>query len=101
LKLLDYPFSIAFLFAEPGYPSMQQLIIKVSAKIFGHRWINSFNKINLWAEMINMNSAALKPQDLGVLRFRGTIQTDNADVTVLKKKDMIESIDILVFKVLS
>jgi hypothetical protein len=33
-----------------------------------------------------MNSAALKPQELGVLRFRGTIQTDNADVTVLKKR---------------
>ena len=65
---------------------MQQLIVKVSVKIFGHQWINSFTKINLWAEMISMNSAALKPQELGVLRFRGTIQTDNADVTVLKKR---------------
>jgi hypothetical protein len=53
--------------------------------------------MNLWAEIIDMNSAALKPQELDMLRFRGTIQTDGVGVTVLKK-DMIESIDILVFK---
>ena len=46
-----------------------------------------------------MISAALKIQKLDMLRFRGTIQTDGVGITVLKK-DRIESIDILVFKVL-
>jgi hypothetical protein len=56
--------------------------------------------MNLRDEIVGMNSAALKPQELGVLRFCGTIQTDGVGVTVLKKKDKIESIDILVFKAL-
>ena len=42
--------------------------------------------MNLWAEIIDMNSAALKPQELGVLRFRRTIQTEGVGVTVLKKR---------------
>ncbi|KAG0789894.1 hypothetical protein G6F16_007600 [Rhizopus arrhizus] len=35
--------------------------------------------MNLWAGIIDMNSAALKPQEIGVLRFRGTIQTDESE----------------------
>ncbi len=42
--------------------------------------------MNLWAEIIDMNSAALKPQELGVLRFRRTIQTEGVGVTVFKKR---------------
>ncbi len=47
-----------------------------------------------------MNSTALKPQELGVLRFRGAIQTDGMDATVLKKSKT-ESINVLVFRTLS
>jgi hypothetical protein len=36
--------------------------------------------------MVNMNYAALKPEELGVLQFHGTIQIDNVDITVLRKK---------------
>ncbi|KAG1144789.1 hypothetical protein G6F37_006610 [Rhizopus arrhizus] len=42
--------------------------------------------MNLWAGIIDMNSAALKPQELCVLRFRGTIQTDGVSVTVFTKR---------------
>ncbi|EIE85794.1 hypothetical protein RO3G_10504 [Rhizopus delemar RA 99-880] len=42
--------------------------------------------MNLWTEIIDMNSAALKPQELNVLRFRETIQTDDVSVTVFKKR---------------
>lgn len=55
--------------------------------------------MSLWAEIIDMNSAALKLQEHGVLRFRGTTQTDDVSVTILKE-DRIESINVLVFKVL-
>ena len=55
--------------------------------------------MNLWAGIIDMNSAALKPQEIGVLRFRGTIQTDGVSVTIFKR-DKIKSVDILVFKAL-
>ncbi|KAG1139028.1 hypothetical protein G6F37_010040 [Rhizopus arrhizus] len=67
--------------------------------ILGRWWTNSINKTNLWAEIININSAALKPQELDVLQLRGRIQTDDVGATVFKK-DRIQSTDTLVFKVL-
>ncbi|KAG1150459.1 hypothetical protein G6F37_002196 [Rhizopus arrhizus] len=45
--------------------------------ILGRPWTNSANKMNLWTEIVDMNSTALKPQELGVLRFHETIQTDD------------------------
>jgi hypothetical protein len=80
-----------------GYTTIDSKIL--CQNILERRWTNGINKMNLWAKIINMNSAALKPQELGVLRFCGTIQTDGVCIIVLKK-DRIESTDILVFKLL-
>ncbi|KAG0769619.1 hypothetical protein G6F16_001976 [Rhizopus arrhizus] len=68
----------------PGYATIDSKIL--CQNILERRWTNDINKMNLWAEIIDMSSAALKPQELGVLRFRGTIQTDGVGVIVLKKR---------------
>ncbi|KAG1160709.1 hypothetical protein G6F37_003753 [Rhizopus arrhizus] len=64
----------------PNYTIIDSKIFCQS--ILERRWINGINKMNLWAEIIDMNSAALKPQELGVLRFRGTIQTEELEVYI-------------------
>ncbi|KAG0744304.1 hypothetical protein G6F16_002184 [Rhizopus arrhizus] len=53
--------------------------------ILGRTWSPGISEMNLWAEMM-MNSADLKLQELGVFRFRGTIQIDGVSVTILKKR---------------
>ncbi|KAG0946917.1 hypothetical protein G6F57_002441 [Rhizopus arrhizus] len=53
--------------------------------ILGRKWTPGISEMNLWAEMM-MNSADLKLQELGVFRFRGTIQIDGVSVTILKKR---------------
>jgi hypothetical protein len=67
----------------PGYATIDSKIL--CQNILERRWTNGINKMNLWDEIVDMNSAALKPQELGVLRFRGIIQTEGVGVTVLKK----------------
>ncbi|KAG0912531.1 hypothetical protein G6F33_005994 [Rhizopus arrhizus] len=57
-----------------GYTTIDSKIL--CQNILERRWTNGINKMNLWAKIINMNSAALKPQEFGVLRFCGAIQTD-------------------------
>jgi hypothetical protein len=56
--------------------------------ILERQWNNGINKMNLWVEIIDMNSAALKPQESDVLRFRETIQIDSMGVTVVKKRQV-------------
>ncbi|KAG1627598.1 hypothetical protein G6F44_012146 [Rhizopus delemar] len=68
----------------PGHSAIDSKIL--CQNILERQWTNSINKMNLWTEIIDMNSAALKPQELNVLRFRETIQTDDVSVTVFKKR---------------
>ncbi|KAG1456573.1 hypothetical protein G6F46_007596 [Rhizopus delemar] len=81
----------------PAYATIDSKIL--CQNILERWWTNGINKVDLPAELIDMNCAVLKPQELDVLRFRGTIQTYDVGVT-FPKKDKIESIDILVFKAL-
>ncbi|ORE03442.1 hypothetical protein BCV72DRAFT_213215 [Rhizopus microsporus var. microsporus] len=53
--------------------------------ILGIQWSNAVDKLGSWRRVVNLDSKALKPQEGGQLRFRGTIQTDGVGVTVLKK----------------
>jgi hypothetical protein len=57
----------------PGYATTDSKLL--CQNILGHVWTTDTNKMNLWAEMINMDSTVLKSQELGMLRFHGTIQT--------------------------
>ncbi|CEG82411.1 hypothetical protein RMATCC62417_16485 [Rhizopus microsporus] len=52
----------------------------------GVRWSNSVDKLDYWRRVVNLDSKALKPQEGGQLRFRGTTQADGVGVTVLKKR---------------
>ena len=54
--------------------------------ILGIRWSNAVDRLDYWARVVNLDSKALKPQEGGQLRFRGTIQTDGVGVTVFKKR---------------
>ena len=99
-EALRLPIFNCFSFRRAWIPSHSTIDNKILCQnILERCWTSSVNKMNLQTEIINMISAALKIQKLDMLRFRGTIQTDGVGITVLKK-DRIESIDILVFKVL-
>ncbi|KAI9319604.1 hypothetical protein BX666DRAFT_2150619 [Dichotomocladium elegans] len=39
-----------------------------------------------WDEVIDVHSKALKPAENGVLRFRGTLETDGVRVSIIKKR---------------
>ncbi|KAG1136474.1 hypothetical protein G6F37_011988 [Rhizopus arrhizus] len=69
-----------------GYATIDSKIL--CQNILEHQWNNGINKMNLWVEILGMNSAALKPQELHVLRFRETIQIDSVGVAVLKKRQV-------------
>ncbi|KAG0786634.1 hypothetical protein G6F16_008592 [Rhizopus arrhizus] len=68
----------------PGYATIDSKIL--CQNILERRWTNGIDKMNLWAGIVDTSSAALKPQEHGVLQFRGTIQTDGVGATVLKKR---------------
>ncbi|KAG1168780.1 hypothetical protein G6F70_008920 [Rhizopus microsporus] len=62
-------------------------------RLFERLCLSVVNYFPLWrswspryARVVDLDSKALKPQEGGQLRFRGTIQTDGAGVTVLKKR---------------
>ncbi|KAG1461109.1 hypothetical protein G6F46_005044 [Rhizopus delemar] len=61
----------------PGYATIDSKTL--CQNILERRWTNSINKMNLWAEIDYMNSAALRPQGFGVLWLRGTTQTDELE----------------------
>lgn len=69
---------------SPCYVTIDPKIL--SQNFLRRPWRIGQDKLALWDEVIDLNSDALKHQENGTLRFRGTIQTDGVGVTVIKKR---------------
>ncbi|CEG72439.1 hypothetical protein RMATCC62417_07998 [Rhizopus microsporus] len=69
---------------SPCYVTIDSKIL--CQNILGVKWSNAVDKLDYWDRVVDLDSKALKSQEGGQLRFRGTIQTDDAGVTVLKKR---------------
>ncbi|KAI9476407.1 MAG: hypothetical protein EXX96DRAFT_596499 [Benjaminiella poitrasii] len=69
----------------PVYVTIDSKIL--CQNILGLAWISfTGDKLTLWERVVDLNSAPFRHQEDGVLRFRGTIQTDGVGISIIKKR---------------
>ncbi|KAI9470889.1 MAG: hypothetical protein EXX96DRAFT_453898, partial [Benjaminiella poitrasii] len=69
----------------PSYVTIDSKIL--CQNILGLAWTSfTRDKLTLWERVVDLNSAPFRHQEDGVLRFRGTIQTDGIGVSIIKKR---------------